>query len=84
MVDRLREARYSQHRSMKDRRGSAAGIFISQFIGLMGATAFNNMAGHPRFATFAAIDVVRLLAAGGRFGTALAGLSLHFVRRRSV
>lgn len=68
---------------MSDRRRFVAGVFVPLFIAFMGAAAFYNMASNPRFETFQAIDVVRLLAAGACFGAALTGLLLYFRGRRS-
>ena len=46
-------------------------------------TAFSNAASSPRFATFHAIDVVRLIASGMCFGAALAALLIFFAGPRS-
>jgi len=55
----------------------------SPIIATMGFAAFANMASSPRFATFHAIDVVRLIASGMCFGAALAALLIFFVGFRS-
>ena len=69
--------------AMSDRRRFVTGVLVPVFIGLMGAAAFYNMVNNPRFATFQGIDVVRLLAAGMCFGSALTWLLLYFQGRSS-
>jgi hypothetical protein len=49
---------------MSNRRKFAPGVFVPVFVAFMGVAAFFNMASNPRFATFHAVDVLRLLAGG--------------------
>ncbi len=65
------------------RHTSAPKVFVPLFIALMGLAAFSNMASSPRFATFYAVDVVRLIASGMCFGAAMAALLIFFGGRRS-
>ncbi len=68
---------------MSNRRKFAPKVFIPLFIAFMGLGAFSNAASSPRFATFHAVDVVRLIAAGMCFGAALAALVIFFLGPRS-
>ena len=63
------------------RRTSAPKVFVPLFIAFMGLAAFTNVASSPRFATFRAVDVVRLMASGMCFGAAIAALLIFFGRR---
>jgi hypothetical protein len=65
------------------RRTIAPKVFVPLFIAFMGLAAFSNMASSPRFATFHAVDVVRLIASGMCFGAATAALVIFFGGRRS-
>ena len=66
------------------RRTSAPKVFVPLFIAFMGLAAFTNAASSPRFATFRAVDVVRLMASGMCFGAAIAALLIFFFGRRGV
>jgi hypothetical protein len=68
---------------MSNRRKFVPNLFVPLFTALMGFVAFFNMASSPRFATFHAVDVVRLIAAGMCFGAALVGLVMFFRSGRS-
>jgi hypothetical protein len=52
-------------------RRKAPRIFVPLFVAFMGAAALFNVVSSPSFEGFRAIDVVRLIAAGGCFGAAL-------------
>lgn len=64
---------------MSNRR-KLAPFWVSLLFGLL---SFFNFASNPRFATFHAIDVVRLIATGMCFGVALATLVVFFRGSRS-
>jgi hypothetical protein len=68
---------------MTARRRTTAKVFVPLFIGFMGLAAFFNTVTSTQFATFRAIDVVRLLASGMCFGSAVTALAIFFGGSRS-
>ncbi len=67
---------------MSNRR-SRVRVFIPLFMAFMGVAALSNAVSSPRFSTFRAVDVVRLVASGMCFGAALVALVTFFRGRRS-
>ena len=66
---------------MSNRRKFVPNLLVPLFIAFMGFVPFFNMASNPRFETFHAVDVIRLIAAGMCFGAALVTLIMFFFFR---
>jgi hypothetical protein len=64
---------------MTDRPAMVPGPLVPLFVAFMGFAALWNTATSPTFATFRAVDVVRLVASGMCFGAALV-LVILFLR----
>ena len=64
---------------MSNRRRSFLLLWMAPFTGFMGVLAFYSVASNPRFETFHALDVIRLMTAGAGFAVALIMLILFFI-----